>query len=98
MKFEAIQPGMILFDVHSHKMGNMRMRTLGVWTVRIISVDPVLRRATVSWNGNSEQTFFESKLKKLKKEKPHLVRNFCGAYRLETREEKKIRLAEEVSK
>jgi hypothetical protein len=52
IKFEKIQAGMTLYDRHRRKMGNTTMRTIGEWPVRVVEIDPVERRALISWNGN----------------------------------------------
>ena len=65
IKFEKLQPGMILFDIHSHRMGNTTMRQLGKWTVKVISVDVEHRTAMVSWNGNHPEEWSERQLRKL---------------------------------
>lgn len=96
MKFEKIEPGMVLYDVHSYTMGNTRIRSLGTWTVRVVSVDRERRLAVVSWNGNPPQTWYERNLRKLKAVRPMLVRTSWGAYRRATKDEKKRR--DEVQK
>ena len=65
IKFEKIKPGMVLYDRHRRRMGNTTMTTLGEWSVRIISVDPETRSATVSWNGNREERYTAHRLAKL---------------------------------
>ena len=65
IKFEKITAGMILFDIHSHKMGNTNMRQLGKWDVKVISIDKEKRNALVSWNGNRPEVWGERDLKKL---------------------------------
>lgn len=87
MKFDKLQPGMVLYDVHSQKMGNTSIRTLGTWSVRVIEVDAERRRALASWNGNRAEWHGEAWFSKLKAERPHLIRTASGAYRRPTREE-----------
>jgi hypothetical protein len=89
VKFEKIEPGMVLYDVHTYKMGNTSVRSIGAWSVRILSVDRAKRSAQVSWNGNQAQTYYAAKLEKLKDKRPVLVRTAYGAYRRPTREEAK---------
>jgi hypothetical protein len=88
MKFEKIQPGMVLWDCHSQKMGNTTMSTLGTWSVFVVQVDSEKRRALVKWNGNPERWWYESQLAKLTKEQPILIREGMGHYRRPTREER----------
>ena len=62
IKFEKIQPGMVLADVHRERSV---MRPLGLWYVRIISVDAEKRTALVSWNSNPPKEWRESDLTRL---------------------------------
>jgi len=65
IKFEKIQPGTVLFDIHLQTMGNTRSRRLGQWDVRVISVNRESRTAVVSWNGNKPETWGARQLSKL---------------------------------
>ena len=87
MKFDKLKPGMIVWDVHSTRMGNTTLRTLGTWPVQVIEVDAENRRALVSWNGNKSSWMHEGFFEKLKAERPYLVRSGMGYYRRPTREE-----------
>jgi len=88
MKFEKIEAGMTLYDVHSYSMGNTYLRSIGVWPVKVISVDKEKGCAVVRWNGNKEETYYRFALEKLKAKQPVLVRTAFGAYRRQTKEEK----------
>jgi hypothetical protein len=63
IKFEKIEPGMTLHDIHSERMGNTTMSELGKWPVYIVSVDKLRRVAVVKWNGNKEEIWYERDLK-----------------------------------
>jgi len=92
MKFEQVKAGMTLYDVHRYRMGNTTIRTMGCWPVHVVSVDEKARTARVHWNVtfNPEQTYTERQLKKLRAERPLLVKTgFFGRERLATREEKR---------
>jgi hypothetical protein len=65
IKFEKITPGMELLDIHRTKMGNTTMSELGLWKVRVISVDPATRTALVSWNSNPQEKYHERDLTRL---------------------------------
>lgn len=65
VRFEKIQPGMVLYDRHTHRMGNTTMKTIVEWEVRVISVDAEQRSAMVSWNGNSPRRYYEFQLRRL---------------------------------
>jgi hypothetical protein len=88
LKFERIQPGMVLYDVGRTKMGNTTMSTISVWSVRIISVDADTRSAMVSWNTNKPTRYYEHSPKRLKEKQPMLIKIGFG-HRLATREEQK---------
>lgn len=88
MKFEKITAGMTLYDVHSHRMGNTKMKTIGVWSVNVIEVDAENRKARCSWNGNQATWLYESSLAKLKGVKPILVSTAMGGKRRPTLKER----------
>lgn len=69
IKFEKIEPGMILFDIHSEPAGNTTMRRLGCWEVRVVSVNKEKREALVRWNGNPATVWSARRLSKLYREK-----------------------------
>jgi hypothetical protein len=98
MKFDKLQPGMTLYDVHSARMGNTTMKTLGTWAVYVREVDAEKRRALVSWNGNPAEWRGESYFDKLKDKKPYLVKSPMGYYRRPTREELAAHRAEMAQK
>ncbi len=88
MKFESLKENTIVYDCHSHKMGNSHMRSLGIWTIKVLSIDKEKRTCMASWNGNAPRTHHERDVKKWLKEKPTLVRNVMGGYRRMTKDEK----------
>lgn len=65
IKFEKIVAGMRLYDRHKHRMGNTTINTIGEWDVKVIEVHAAERCATVSWNGNRPEQWFEGALKSL---------------------------------
>lgn len=65
IKFEKIQPGMTLYDRHSHRMGNTTLRTIGEWRVKVLEVNAAEREALVSWNGNRPETWSAERLSRL---------------------------------
>jgi hypothetical protein len=88
MKFEKIQPEQVLYDVHSYRMGNTTLRSVGVWPVRILSVDASKRTAIVSWNGNPPALMFEHDLRKLRESEPEVEYGAMGICRLKPRAKK----------
>jgi len=89
VKFEKLKPGMTVYDVHSHKMGNTSIKTVGIWNVSIIEVDLSRRTVLASWNGNTPRTYSEQSARKWRANKPLLIRGAFGSCRLATREEVK---------
>ena len=65
VKFEKIEPGMELLDIHRERMGNTTMREWGSWKVQVISVDRAARTAVVSWNHNRPETWTRGRLERL---------------------------------
>lgn len=88
MKFEKIQAGQTLFDVHSYRTGNTTLRSVGVWPVKILSVHPESRTAMVSWNGNGPERMYEASLAKLRAKEPELEKGFMGQYRIKRKPRK----------
>lgn len=68
IKFEKIEPGMTLADVHRHRMGNTAMSRWGLWYVQIVSIDKAQRSAMVRWNGNAPEKWYARDLEKLYRE------------------------------
>jgi hypothetical protein len=61
IKFDKIEPGMILLDIHSYRMGNSTMRELGLW--RVLGIDPTKIKYTFvidtdTYSGNFERPIF----------------------------------------
>lgn len=65
IKFEKITPGMVLLDIHRHRMGNTTMTELGCWKVYVRSVDPENRTVVASWNGNKDEVWPERRITRL---------------------------------
>lgn len=89
MKFEKLQPGMTVYAVGRHKMGNTTQITTAFWTVRVLEVDAERRRVVASWNTNPPRTFYERDVAKWREKAPMLVDTKGGGKRLATREEQK---------
>ena len=88
MTFDKLKPGMIVYDVHSYRMGNTSLRSVGVWDVQIVSVDVTREVVTASWNGNPPKDFYRSSWSKWRLKKPKLIdTGFCGQQRLAKRGE-----------
>jgi hypothetical protein len=84
IKFAKIKPGMVLYDVHSYRMGNTTMRSLGCWEVNVKAVDE--RGAVVSWNGNRDEHWDVRRLERLRAVEPEMERTFFGGQRLKRRQ------------
>jgi hypothetical protein len=68
IKFEKIEPGMRLADVHKGRMGNTTMSRYGCWWVDVVSVDREKRAAVVRWNGNRPTLWDARRLERLYRE------------------------------
>ena len=77
IKFDKIEPGMDLLDIHRESMGNTTMREWGLWKVKIISVDRDKRTAVVSWNSNPAQTWNVRQLERLHTKPTKAYREQC---------------------
>lgn len=91
-----LQPGQTVWDAHTHRMGNTTQRTLGVWEVRIESVDVEKQTVVGSWNNNPPEKFYRRSWSKWRLKKPVTVRNGYHC-RLATRDEIKTISAETKS-
>lgn len=81
IKFDKIEAGMVLLDIHSERAGNTNMRRWGCWRVEIVSVDRERRSARVRWNGNSEATWYARQLERLYvKEPPSYTKRKGGLF------------------
>lgn len=87
MKFEKLQPGMVVYDVGRRKMGNTTISTVSVWQVHIISVNSADLTVEASWNGNPPRRFHSRIWSKWRLSKPILIRSASGRCRLATRAE-----------
>ena len=65
IKFEKIEPAMVLLDIHREKMGNITMSEWGIWKVLVVAVDRAKRTARVSWNHNPQQIWDARRLERL---------------------------------
>lgn len=70
MRLDQLEPGMALYDVHSHRAGNTTMRVEGCWAARVISVhlDESPPYAMIAWNGNPPRKHFRTKWTRWPKE------------------------------
>lgn len=88
MEISKLKPGDTLYDVHSYRMGNTTLHSMGVWKVKVVEVDPEGKWFMASWNGNQPSKHYRVPRSWRTKE-PILVRKSLGlGYRLATREEK----------
>lgn len=71
VKYEKIQPGMVLYDRHRYHVGHTTMTALGEWNVRVRSLvagnpdQPSTIGAIVSWNSNWDEFWPRKRLEKL---------------------------------
>jgi hypothetical protein len=73
IKFEKIQPGMILYDVRKSGV-RFSGRKWDVWSVRVFEVDQEKRRVFASWNGNAPHWIYERAVTKYRATNPNEVK------------------------
>lgn len=82
IKFEKVEPGMVLFDCRRTKMGNTTLSEWSCWTVKIVSVDRKARTARVVWNScNPEETYTWRDIERLHRKEPKAYRDQEERYR-----------------
>ncbi|MBN1085580.1 hypothetical protein JNO12_12590 [Erwinia aphidicola] len=86
MKLTSLKPGMVVYDVQRHRMGNTTVITHSVYKVRVIEVHD--NHIIASWNNNAPKKIFESGVARLKKNEPIMIRSRMGYSRPATRAEK----------
>ena len=90
MKIKDLTPGQIVYDVHSECMGNTTMRSVGVWPIEIITVDPEGNWVEAGWNTNRPRRYYAGDVARWKAREPVLVNTgLAGQQRRATREELK---------
>ena len=87
MKLSSLKPGMTVWSVRKHLMGNTTIKTISVYEVNIIEVNHDEGWFTYSWNGNSVQKGHDHTASQFKKNKPVTIRCSMGYRRLATRAE-----------
>lgn len=86
MKIEKLKPGMKVYSLIRHKMGNTTISTISVYDVNIIDVDIQNCVVTASWNGNAAEKYYGREFNwRLKK--PILIGSRMGYSRLANRAE-----------
>lgn len=70
IKFEAVKPGDLLWDVHKQKLGNTTVSRLSCWPVRVLQIDYDNRVASCSWNGNKPRVYSKAQIERLRRNKP----------------------------
>jgi hypothetical protein len=88
VKIEQLAPGQIVYDVHSHRMGNTTLRSWGVWRIRIHAIAEDKSFVEASWNGNRVEKYYPRDVERWKKNEPRLVSTgMMGQQRRMTRAE-----------
>ena len=87
MKISSLRPGVPVWTINKHRMGNTTIMTISVFEVKIISVAEDGNSFVYSVNGNPERTGYENTATGFRKSKPVTVTSRMGYKRLATREE-----------
>lgn len=91
MKIDKLKPGMTVYDVHSHKMGNTTIRTVGVCPVKIVKVGIEKSLVLARWNVvNPPEWYGYATFSKWVAEEPIIVRSLMGSCRKPSRAEKAV--------
>lgn len=83
-KLEKIKAGDVLYDVHTERAGNTKIRVEGTWEVAVISVHPegteerAYPHAVCRWNGNRARVYTQYDLAKLRVTPKEWVREWGG--------------------
>lgn len=85
MTIKKLAPGMTVYDVHSTKMGNTTISSVGVWFVKIVSVDVENRTVVASWNSNAPRKYYPKSWSKWKAKQPVLITGAFGSQRIATK-------------
>jgi hypothetical protein len=54
-------------------MGNTTLRSVGVWEVQIVSVDPLTETVVAKWNWNPQKTYYRREWSKWRLKEPKLI-------------------------
>lgn len=65
ISWNKITTGDELLDIHRYRMGNTTMTRLGLWPVKVLSMDAVTETAMCSWNRNRPECWSRKRLEKL---------------------------------
>jgi hypothetical protein len=87
MKIENLKPGMTVWEVGRYKVGNTTLRSVGAWSVFIVSVDEPAGKVLARWNGNEIRPYFKHTWSKWRLKRPTLVKQGFNQYRLARRGE-----------
>lgn len=70
IKWERVQAGQTLYDIHRERAGNTSMTRVGCWEVAVVSIDHAAGTARVRWNHNAEETWRRYQIIRLFAKKP----------------------------
>lgn len=60
VSFDKVNAGDELWDCRYERAGHTTMRRWSCWSLVVVSVNREKRSAVIRWNGNREQTVYES--------------------------------------
>lgn len=84
---KKLVPNQVLYTITRSRMGNTTIKTVSVHPIKVKSIDLAKLTVVASFNGGSDRTYSELRVKSWKIKKPTLVRLSTGNYRLANREE-----------
>lgn len=70
VKWATVKAGDVLWDYHSERAGNTKMRRWGNWPVRIVEIDHEAGSAVVVWNSfNRPEKWSRRRVERLRRTK-----------------------------
>lgn len=87
MQLNKMEPGMTVYDVVRHKMGNTYLSSVDILEIKIISINIEKKTVIASKNYNKQNEYSERVWSKWRVKRPKLIKCMFGNYRLAKRGE-----------
>lgn len=79
MTIDKLKPGMTVYSVRTHKMGNTSISSVGAYPVQIVSIDCEKQKVRARLNYNPPADYSRKQWSKWRLKKPELVQDSLGA-------------------
>lgn len=87
MKIDKLTPGIVVYSISRTQMGNTRIKTVSIYPIRIIAVDPDHHTVRAEWNGNEARNYGSRTWSRWRLKRPVLIKNSLGQARIARRGE-----------